>query len=88
MYRLKESGRGKLFCYTGGLVPLNDLLSQTQLKELFNANCEFVIYEQSTKQETSTQFEPVREANTTDTSNGSIGRKRNTGKANQKRTTN
>ena len=89
MYRLLERGRGKLFCYTKGLVPLNDNLSQKELKELFNAKCEFVIYEPktTTESEASTQ-EPVHSETESDSSNGSSRRKANNGKRTRKPKTN
>ena len=87
MYRLEKSGRGKLFCYTGGLVPLNDSLSQEQLKELFNQRCEFVTYEQPTTTEAEA-LEPVRKEDTEYTSNGGGRRKANNRKGSKKPTAN
>lgn len=86
MYKIKESGIGKLVCNSNGCTPLYNTLSQKKLKELFNANCEFIEYEQkaTTEQEASTQIEPVRSEAETDSSNGSSRRKANRRKTNKK----
>lgn len=55
MYRLKESGIGKKWCGDEVIILTKDL-SQRKLKKLFNKNCEFVEYEQTTtSEETKTQ---------------------------------
>lgn len=86
MYIIKESGKGKLYCYTKGAFALNDNLKQSVLKQLFNDKCPHIDYErQATTEEASTQFEPVPEENTEDKSNGNARRKANNGKTNKKR---
>lgn len=86
MYYIKESGKGKLYCYTKGVYALNDNLKQSVLKQLFNDKCEHIGYEQdTTTEEASTQFEPVPEKDTEDKSNGNARRKANNRKTNKKR---
>ena len=89
MYKVKESGKGKKYCSQLGIHILTDELSQRVLKKLFNYNCEHIEeYEQTTNEEASTQIESVPEKDTTDTSNGSIGRKTNSRKRGRKSKTN
>lgn len=83
MYKLRDSGKGKLFCYINGCVALNENLPQKTLKELFKNKCIYVYEQATTEQEASTQ-EPVRSEEKHDTSNGSIRRKTNRRKSTRK----
>ena len=87
MYIIKESGKGKLYCYTEGCFPLNDNLKQSVLKKLFNDKCPHIDYErtETTTEEASTQFESVPEKDTEDKSNGNARRKANKRKTNKER---
>jgi len=74
MLRIKESGIGKKWCGDEVII-LTDKLSQTKLKKLLKANCEFVEeYEkETTSEETETSSSTAKEE---DTSDGSIDRRK------------
>jgi len=77
MYRIKESGLGKKWC-GDGIIILSTDLSQTKLKKLFKANCEFVEqYEQeTTSEETETSESTATEKNASNKGDGSKHRRK------------
>lgn len=85
MYKLKESGIGKMWC-GDEIIILSQDLSQRKLKKLFNKNCEFVEYyakEKTTSEETETSSSTAKNE---DTSTSSINRRKsNKRKTNKKR---
>ncbi len=86
MYIIKESGKGKLYCYSEGCFALNSNVKQSVLKKLFNDKCPHIDYErEATTAEASTQLEPVPEKDTEDKSNGNARRKANKRKTNKER---